>query len=307
MITLALHTLARSRLGALSCVLVLLVSTSLPIGAQERRREGPHACLDTISAAAFARVPVYLEAQADQSTQALLPAADTFAIHVAAMVRSSLSESTSLPEGETLLRWREVGGSVRVAVHRDGRFTWSTPRRDGEDTLSAPSRLLLVRAVTALREAGAKIGWPPDVAGDSAAFDLVSRWPDVTPTGTMQPLMVRIAAMPMFSMAMPRSKEVVVRRPPRITYPPDAGLGRIEGTVILQFVVDSTGRVVSNTMKDKWPMDRPRITGQFAEHYQAFVNAAKWGLTTARFEPATLGGCPVPQRVEQPFNFSLNR
>jgi hypothetical protein len=117
--------------------------------------------------------------------------------------------------------------------------------------------------------------------------------------------LVRIAAIPMFSMAMPRIKPVVVRRPPRIIYPPDAGLGRIEGTVILHFVVDSTGRAVANTIKDKWPTDRPRITGQFAEHYQAFVNAAKWGLSAARYEPATQGGCPVPQIVEQPFNFYL--
>ena len=196
---------------------------------------------------------------------------------------------------------------MRIAVHRNGQLTWSTPARADEDTLREPSRLLLVQALAALRQGGVKIGWPPGVDADSLAFDLRYRWPDVDPQGMMQPLLVRVAAIPMFSMAMPRSTPVVVRRPPQITYPAGSQSASVEGTVVLQFIVDSTGRVATKTIEDRWPADRPRPSGQLAEHYRAFLNAVRWGLSAARYQPATLGGCAVPQLVEQPFSFGLMR
>ena len=308
MIAPALHSLDRTRLGAIASVLVLLVSISLPMEAQALRPAVSHACLDTISADVFVRVPVYLEAKAsDTSARALLPAADTLAIRVAAMIRTSLTESTkSLPEGEMLLQWRQVGSAVRIVAHRDGHFTWTSPR-DGEDSLHGPSRLLLVRALTALRDGGTKVHWPAGTVGDSVSFDLTYRWPDVGVDGTMRPILVRDAALPMFSMAMPRGKEVAVRRPPRISYPLKSQDAFIEGVVILEFIVDSTGRVKMNTIRDTWPANRPRLIGEKAEFYQAFLDAAKWSLSSARYEPATLGGCPVPQLVQLPITFSLER
>jgi hypothetical protein len=266
-----------------------------------------HSCLDTLSASAFVRVPVYLEAKAaDSSAKALLPDADTLALHVAAMVRSSMSESTtSLPEGEALLQWRQVGGAVRIVAHRDGHFTLWTPPEPG-DSVRAASRLLLVQSIAALTDAGRKFGWPTDVAGDSATFDLEQRWADVTPDGTLKPLLVRAAAMPMFSMAMPRSQEVAMRRPGHLNYPPDERGANIEGVVILEFVVDSAGRVVNNSVKDTWPTDRPRLTGVAGAHYEAFVNAAKLAVGEASYDPARVGGCPVKQVVQQPFTFNLS-
>ena len=308
MIALALPSLARSPSRAIASALLLVVSIGLPLRAQERGTTTAHSCLDTLSASAFVRVPVYLEAKAaDSVAKALLPGADTLALHVAAMVRSSLSESTTtLPEGEALLQWREVGGAVRVVAHRDGRFTVWTPPEPG-DSLRAASRQLLVRSLAALSDAGRKFGWPADVAGDSATFDLEQRWADVTPDGTLQPLLVSTAAMPMFSMAMPRSQEVVVRYAPHVTYPPEERGSRIEGVIILEFVVDSAGRVETNTVHDGWPADRPRLTGWSGSHYQAFVNTAKLALGSAHFDPARVGGCPVKQVVQWPFTFSLSR
>jgi len=300
--------MVRTRLEAISGVLLLLSGTALPIGAQQNRAETAHTCLDTISASAFVRVPVYLEAKAaDSSARALLPDADSLAIRVGAMVRSSLGEpGTSLPEGELLLQWRQVGGSVRIVAHRDGHFTWPTASSSSVDTSHAPGRLLLVSALASLRDAGARIGWPASVPGDSATFDLAYRWADVAPDGTIQPLLVRMAAMPMFSMAMPRSTQVVQRRPPHITYPQESRAAFTQGELILQFVVDTSGRVQTNTIHDKWPADLPRLSGWKAEHYQSFLNAVKWGLSSARYDPATIGGCKVLQVVEQPFSFTLS-
>jgi len=308
MIALALPRLSRTPSRAIASALVLFVSVGLPLEAQEHRSESARACLDTISPSTFVRVPVYLEAKAaDSLAKDLLPGADTLALHVAAMVRSSLSESTTtLPEGEALLQWREVGGAVRVVAHRDGRFAVWTPPEPG-DSVRAASRLLLVRSLVALSDAGRKFGWPADVPGDSATFDLEQRWADVTPDGTLKPLLVRVAAIPMFSMAMPRSQEVVVRYAPHVTYPPEERGSRIEGVVILEFVVDSAGRVETNTVHDGWPANRPRLSGWSGSHYQAFVNTAKLALGSAHFDPARVGGCPVKQVVQWPFTFSLSR
>lgn len=266
-------------------------------------------CLDTLSTSAFTRVPVYLEAKAlDSTSRAILPGADSLAVRVAALIRLSLSDSTtSLPEGEGVLRWRQIGAPLRIAAHRDGRFTWSIPpRRSDGDTLRAPSRLLLEQALTTIRDAGTRIGWPADLSGDSLMFDLVYRWPDVAPDGSLQPLSVR-EAVPVFSMAMPWSKPVVVRYQQPVTYPYRERLAEVEGTVIVKFVVDTTGRASMNTFEDSWPTGRPKPTGALAEYYRSFLNSVRWSLSAARFEPARLGGCVVPQLVQQEFSFSLTR
>jgi hypothetical protein len=199
-----------------------------------------------------------------------------------------------------------VGGSVRIQLHRDGRFTLWTPPERG-DTLLEPSHLLLRRSLVALSDAGTKLRWPPELPGDSLAFDLGYRFADVGLDGTTRPFVVRAAAIPVFSMAMPRGKEVGMLRPPHLTYPPEERASGVEGAIFLEFVVDSAGRVVSNTIKDYWPMNRPRLSGWSGARYQSFVNAAKLALTYARFDPATIGGCPVKQLAQQPFTFTLQR
>ena len=77
--------------------------------------------------------------------------------------------------------------------------------------------------------------------------------------------------------------------------------------MILQFVVDSTGRTVRETIEERWPPDRPRLTGVSGANYREFLTAAKWGLAAARFDPATVGGCAVPQLVQWPFMFRIKR
>lgn len=297
------------RLRTTSSVLLLLLALGPTLGAQERDAASAHRCLDALPAGVFTRVPVYLEAKAiDTASRAILPGADSLAARVAALIRLSLSDSiTFLPEGEGILHWRQVGAPVRVAVHEDGRFTWSIPpRRSESDTLRTPSRLLLEQALTTLRAAGERVRWPAIGAHDSLTFDLAYRWPDVAPDGTVQPLVVR-EAVPVFSMAMPWSQPVVVRSPPQVHYPMAAQAQSMEGTVILQFVVDSTGRTARETIEERWPPDRPRPTGVAGANYREFLAAAKLGVVAARFDPATVGGCAVPQLVQWPLMFRVKR
>lgn len=78
-------------------------------------------------------------------------------------------------------------------------------------------------------------------------------------------------------------------------YPEMLRAAGVEGTVLAQFVVDTTGRVVMST-----------FTTLSSPH--AFLTATvKRALETMRFLPAEAGNRKVPQLVHQPFVFSLAR
>jgi hypothetical protein len=176
----------------------------------------------------------------------------------------------------------------------------------GDDTLFMPSRLLLARALSAARAAGARIGWPSGAQEDSLMFELEYRVPEIRPPGTVRPMRARLA-VPVFSMARPWRTEVEVRRPPSVTYPSEPRGAWVEGNVMLEFVVDTAGRLAPGPIKDIWPAGRPRLTGDEGAWYEDFIAAARRGLYAARFAPATVGGCPVPQLEQMPFTFNLRR
>jgi len=78
-------------------------------------------------------------------------------------------------------------------------------------------------------------------------------------------------------------------------YPDMLRTAGIEGTVLAQFVVDTTGRAEMNTFK------------VLKSDNAQFANAVKNALQRMRFLPAEVGGRKVKQLVQQPFQFSLNR
>jgi protein TonB len=79
------------------------------------------------------------------------------------------------------------------------------------------------------------------------------------------------------------------------SYPDMLRSAGIEGTVLAQFVVDTTGRAEMNTFK------------VLKSDNDLFSTSVKNYLGRARFLPAEVGGRKVKQLVQQPFQFSLNR
>jgi len=79
------------------------------------------------------------------------------------------------------------------------------------------------------------------------------------------------------------------------SYPDMLRTAGIEGTVLAQFVVDTTGRAEMSTYK------------VLKSDNDLFSNAVKNALQRMRFLPAEVGGRKVKQLVQQPFQFSLNR
>ncbi len=78
-------------------------------------------------------------------------------------------------------------------------------------------------------------------------------------------------------------------------YPDMLRTAGIEGTVLAQFVVDTTGRADMATFR------------ALKSDNDLFTTSVRNALQRMRFLPAEVGGRKVKQLVQQPFQFSLNR
>ena len=78
-------------------------------------------------------------------------------------------------------------------------------------------------------------------------------------------------------------------------YPDMLRSANVEGEVLVQFVVDTTGRVENGSIKI------------LKSSHDLFTNSVRSALGSMRFYPAEIGGRKVKQLVQQPFNFTLTR
>ena len=78
-------------------------------------------------------------------------------------------------------------------------------------------------------------------------------------------------------------------------YPDMLRSANVEGEVLVQFVVDTTGRVENGSIKI------------LKSSHDLFTNSVRSALGNMRFYPAEIGGRKVKQLVQQPFNFTLTR
>jgi protein TonB len=78
-------------------------------------------------------------------------------------------------------------------------------------------------------------------------------------------------------------------------YPDMLRSANVEGEVLAQFVVDTTGRADMNTFK------------VLKSTHDLFTNAVKASLPNMKFYPAEVGGKKVKQLVQMPFQFNLTK
>jgi len=76
-------------------------------------------------------------------------------------------------------------------------------------------------------------------------------------------------------------------------YPDMLKTANVEGIVMAQFVVDTTGHVVPSTFK------------VLKSDHDLFTQAVRTALDSMQYSPALVGGRKVKQLVQQPFQFSL--
>src|SRR6266550_6610507 len=284
----------RSRLARCAMSLAFL-----PLSSISSQSPSSSPCIATLPASAFLRVPVLVDTNPeDMAAVRILPAAELLAQTVAERIRKTLgSETGALPSADSAVKWSELGGSVVVVAHRDGTYTWK------EDTTALVGFLgtsELHRIVDALNEsmaAGDRIFWPDSVKEDSAAFRLAYAFPFMGPDKKLQPLQVRVAN-PVFTILMPWFKPAQMSRPPRLQFPTPMPNGSHYG-IMLDFVVDSKGRVVPATISEYVPVGRDSTQGN-ADYHRAFLKSVIRDLPSAQFTPASIGGCAVDQRVRNP-------
>ena len=78
-------------------------------------------------------------------------------------------------------------------------------------------------------------------------------------------------------------------------YPSALAQARVEGRVLAEFVVDTTGRVELDSFH------------ALESTNPVFTEAVEAALAGLRYRPATIDGRPVRQIVQQPFLFSLDQ
>ena len=212
-----------------------------------------------------------------------------------------------LPRGEPVVTPRALGHDVTVTWHRDGTLTPSIagltdPRFDERNFTGAR---LLMRALDSAQKAGdIFLTWPAAATGDTIDFTIALRAAEVDGSGRVYPVHV-LLGIPVMSLDVTTEDPVRVLKAPTIDYPSYSQAGHATGVVLLQFVVDTSGRADMSTVKDLWPKNKPRPVDETAEFYREFRRAAERAIADARYIPAKIGGCPVRQTVQQPFNFAL--
>ena len=80
-----------------------------------------------------------------------------------------------------------------------------------------------------------------------------------------------------------------------LNYPDMLRSAAVEGEVLAQFVVDTTGRAEPGSLKI------------LKQSHDLFVQSVKNALPQMRFIPAEVGGRKVKQLVQQPFTFSITK
>jgi hypothetical protein len=288
------------------------------------RSPGAAACLDRIPRSAYWRVVVYGMATWSDSASGtpphptLLAAADALLQRVGerarAMLRPAGAVGDTLPPGEPALGdslhvWRNVGGSLSVTAHRDGHVAWTVDSTWKGDSTAAT---LLSRALAAVQaEGGPTFLWPTDTTLAPLGpvhFDLTFVWPTVDRTGQIASSPVTRPVEPLFSMLQPWTQEVRTARLAQPSYPSDVLNAGFEGNILLQYVVDTSGRAKRETVHSVWrPGTRPLLDARKLQAYHSFVDASRRSVLDTRYEPARIGGCTVSQYVEQPFVYQFGR
>ena len=130
-----------------------------------------------------------------------------------------------------------------------------------------------------------------------AAAAAVAPRPVVAASRALQSVRSRISATRADTMPLYRETDVdtpvapLSMQPPH--YPDSLRAAKVEGVVLLQFVVDTLGRLEPGTVRVLMSTNA------------LFSRSATAALDDARFKPAIRKGRPVRQTVQQPFQFAL--
>ncbi len=265
-------------------------------------------CFDSITPGTMHRELVFLQATMPAHTDsAFILQANLMAQEVATEVRALLgAHGADVPIADSIMAWYAVPSFLTVIAHADGHVTHQI-RSTPWDTSAAA---LLARAFDAARAHElALMIWPEHAPSDSVIVRLSLRTAGVT--GKIPQVAAAGEAgmrFTVFTLLQPETFPAVPmpnQPPPR--YPTENESSRVGGFVLMQLVVDTSGRAVPASIRDLWPANRPRLRGYEAQEYNAFVRSTTYWLEEIRFRPARIGTCRVRQLVQQPLEYKVVR
>jgi hypothetical protein len=216
-------------------------------------------------------VPVYLSADIMPVIDPVLtPQVELMAHDVASELRLLVDSSHSaMPNVDGKLTWYSVPAQIVVIARVDGSASWKAKGAGGDSTAA----LLLGAAFDSARAHGlASMFRPEGMQADSfvVQLKLVPRYTGFIDSYEMP--VHRQAKFGVFYLTEPDATPALPRegQPPPV-YPRVNESRRVQGELLMQLVVDSTGRAEPATIHDVWPAGKPRLQGELAEYYDAFV------------------------------------
>jgi len=287
-------------------VLALLVAWPLSVPAQATIATGSaraaSSCIERLPPSVFTRVAVYAFVDLSEPVSSRFAAsADNLLQEPVFAAHSLLGVApATLPEGEPSITWHGVDSSLHLTAFPDGHIV-------SRDTTVGTAAALLARALSKDSTVGL-LDWSADSARDSLRFDIALRRPTLDSAGHVSTPTFRRTAIPLLSVQAPWERQVSQKpggTPPH--YPEGARRTWYEATIVLKFIVDSTGRAVVSTITDVWLEGTPRLQGEKLRMYESFLESTKRAIPALEFTPAAIGGCPVNQLVRVPFMFHLRR
>lgn len=309
--------IAIRRVGVFASVMLCLAAGRG--GAQALRWVPPAyraACFDSIASSAFTKVGVYgVVDLTDSASAQFASSADNLLQLLADTLQVTLGAKPNvLPQGEPTLDWKRVDANLHFVAFRDGRIV----ARIADDSLPTTVSLtrtaslptiasLFARVLDSMSTVGL-LDWSGDPGRDSIRFDIDFVRPTLDSTGKITRPTLRRTGLLLLSIMAPW-EEVVRPKPGNRApqYPEAARREGYQGNILLQFIVDTAGHASASTIHDLWPKDRPPLTGGKAEKYKEFVENSISAVRQMQFIPANIAGCKVPQLVQMPFTFELNR
>jgi len=263
----------------------------------------PGDCANSKSQANTSPYPVYLDARmAPHTEEALTLQADLIAKDVVTEVRALLGGSDSrIPVAAPSIKRYSVPAELIVTARRDGQMTWRGISESGD---SAAIALLSAALDSARKHNAAILLWPDDYAADSLVVRLSLLPVDFEEAADFDTLNKKHIKFRAFTMPYPtESPAFPANAHEHPVYPRYSETHRVSGTLVVQFIVDTSGRADMSTFHDLWPSDKPRLTGELGDFYAQFVAAVRDYAEKANFNPARVGVCKLRQIVQMPFEF----
>jgi len=156
---------------------------------------------------------------------------------------------------------------------------------------------MLARAFDSARvHSAAFIAWPENAKVDSVIVRLSLMPMTASSTRPHAPDSGPRVKFAVFSIAEPNTTPATLKaKPDEPGYPAFNGQNGLSGYVILEFVVDTLGRVDASTIHDIWNSGKPRLQSELARYYAEFVRTAAGWAKRGEYTPARVGPCVVPQ------------